>query len=234
MRMRDRGGLLIDESGFPRTTTWELVPPVGSDPITDDVPTGGPEAENPAVEPNPPVGTPSGDTHGNGDRPTEQTIEQAFSPRTLAEAFDSEWVKPPAATRDPGRVSDADSRAHVRARRRRAFARYPDAALALGRHDPSLVLRGKGSGARLQLVDEHAACRQPDGYCCPACAAGILGVSRQRLPSLRKAGKLETIGLSVSEYRAARDAAGWTEHEQGWGPGVFYRRADLEGLREAS
>jgi hypothetical protein len=166
--------------------------------------------------------------------PDEQTIEQAFSPRTLAEVFDGEWVKPPEPPPDPGRVSDEQSRAHVRARRRDAFARHPDAALALGRHDPSLELRGKGDGARLQLVDEHAACRQPDGYCCPACAAEILGVSRQRLAGLRKAGKLEPIGLSASEYRAARDAAGWTEHDQGWGLGVFYRRADLERLREAS
>jgi hypothetical protein len=60
-------------------------------------------------------------------------------------------------------------------------------------------------------VDPHAACRQPDGYCCPACAAEILGVSRQRLANLRKAGELQTIGVA---------------------PKVFYLHADLG--REAS
>jgi hypothetical protein len=136
----------------------------------------------------------------------------------LAEAFDGEWDEAPPP--EPGRrISDADSHAHVRRRMRRAFARDPRAVLFL--HAYATARASGANGA----VDPHLACRQRNGYMCPKCAAELLGVSPQRLAGMRRKGEVETVGMTPSEYRAARDKAGWTEGA--WGPGVFYLRASL-------
>ena len=104
-------------------------------------------------------------------------------------------------------------------------------------------LRQEGAGAPVFDVPQRAgywkATEHPapehelgvDRYVKPAEAAELLGVSLPKLSAWRKAGRIASIGLTAGEYRKARRVAGWTEDEQGWGPGIFYRLSDVERLR---
>jgi hypothetical protein len=66
-------------------------------------------------------------------------------------------------------------------------------------------------------------------YVTPKTAAAITGISTQRLAAMRRRGELRSIGTTPTEYKRAREAAGWGD-ASGWGPGVFYLRADVEAL----
>ena len=63
-------------------------------------------------------------------------------------------------------------------------------------------------------------------YLKPKRAAELAGVSTQKLLTLRRRGELRSIGLTPSEYRRAREAAGWGD-AQGWGSEVFLLREDI-------
>jgi AAA domain/Toprim-like len=225
-RMVERDELLVNRSGFPSITTWELRPHSPAKPITQDGGTGGGTGETQSKS-QIPQSRHSPATDGNGDGGTGEVamsrLEEARArgePKIdLAEAFGGEWVEPPRRPRAPHdrRGTDRQARAFLRARRRHAFTQHPHAALFAQRW----AQRADATGE----VDPHLACR--GAYCCPVCAAEILGVSRQRLAALRRAVTLTTIGMAPAEYRAARERAGWMEGEQAWGPGVFYLRADL-------
>jgi len=75
---------------------------------------------------------------------------------------------------------------------------------------------------------------EPDRYTSSAEAAEILGVTRGKLGAMRRAGKVPSIGLTQTEYDAARVAAGWAESDRGWGPGVFYPLSELRRLAVAA
>jgi hypothetical protein len=66
-------------------------------------------------------------------------------------------------------------------------------------------------------------------YLTPAAAAELAGVTTQRLHAMRRRGELRSIGLTASEYKRARELAGWGD-SSGWAPRVFFLRADVEAL----
>jgi hypothetical protein len=72
---------------------------------------------------------------------------------------------------------------------------------------------------------------EPDAtvYVTPAQAAEITGVSPLKLAAMRRRGELRSVGLTPTEYKRARELAGWGK-ASGWGPGVFYLRTDVEAL----
>jgi hypothetical protein len=121
---------------------------------------------------------------------------------------------------------EARSRAWLRERRARAFAEYPHAAIFAD----AWAKREDGEVE----IEPHAGCRKADGYCCATCAAEILGVTRPRLAAMRRRGEIDSIGLTDTERKRAREAAGWSEDDKGWDVGVFYVRAEVERLREAT
>lgn len=67
-----------------------------------------------------------------------------------------------------------------------------------------------------------------DRYITPGAAARILEVSERQLAGMRRARRIASIGMTASEYRRARERAGWAPDDRGWAPAMFYRLADVE------
>lgn len=58
----------------------------------------------------------------------------------------------------------------------------------------------------------------------------MLGISPQTLLAMRRRGELDTVGMTAVEHQRARAAAGWSEREHGWAPGIFFRLSQLRAL----
>jgi hypothetical protein len=63
-------------------------------------------------------------------------------------------------------------------------------------------------------------------------AVPILEISTQKVYALRRRGELRSIGMTATEYKRARELAGWGD-ASGWGPGVWFLREDVEALARA-
>jgi hypothetical protein len=95
----------------------------------------------------------------------------------------------------------------------------------------------EGAGWPERGKTEHANCwpsivelPAPDEtvYLTPRRAAEVSGRHPATLAAMRRRGEMRSIGYAPSEYRAARQLAGWTDG--GWGPLLHYLREDVERL----
>jgi hypothetical protein len=152
--------------------------------------------------------------------------DAAAACRAWLEVLDgAEEVEPP--TVEYVRLADTDKPTTVRLELGAAerIARYTE--LRARAAPPTPFDRQSRTGYWGAAVDTPA--EDETHYVTPARASEITGLPPATLLAMRRRGRIRSIGMTASEYRRARQLAGWGD-ASGWGSGVWYAREDIERI----